>query len=172
MQTFSLINTDLIRFSENSAEIKVEALIKTSRVGTCQPYLMLPYFNDKPQLCVAKTLKHYLRVTKALRKETNFKKLFLATKKPYKAVGSQTLSRWTKSVLYQCGIDKEFTAHSVRHAATSTDFKKGIDLNIIRSTVGWSQTSLTFARFYNRPITPANETFCNAVLRNNWKKKI
>ena len=147
MQTFSLKNTNLIRFSETSAEIKVEALIKTSRVGTCQPYLMLPYFNDKPQLCVAKTLKHYFRFTKALRKETNCKKLFLTTRKPYKAVSSQTLSRWTKSVLYQCGNDKEFTAHSVRYAATSTAFKKGIDLNIIRSTVGWSQTSLTFARF-------------------------
>ena len=138
MQTFSLIKTDLIRFSENSAEIKEETLIETSRVGTCQPYIMLPYFNDKLQLCVAKNLKHNLRVTKALRKETNCKKLFLATRKPYKAVDSQTLSRWTKSVLYQCRIDKEFTAHSVRHATTSTAFKKSIDLHIIRSTVGWS----------------------------------
>lgn len=136
MQTFSLIDIDLIKFSDKGSEIKVEALIKTSRAGTYQSHLILTSFHDKPELCLAKTLQHYLLVTKHLRKEIHCKRLFLATRKPYKIIGSQTLSRWTKSVLTQCGIDKNFTVHSVNHAATSTAIKNGVDLNVIRSTVG------------------------------------
>ena len=164
MQTFSLIDIDFIKFSDKGAEIRVDALIKTSKVGTCQPCLILPFFNDKPEFCLARTLEYYLQVTE---KQRNTKKLFLATKKPHREVGSQTLSRWTKSVLSQCGISKDFTAHSVRHASTSTALKNGLDLASIRSTVGWSKTSSVFARFYNRPIVSSNESFCNAVLRNN-----
>lgn len=100
-------------------------MIKISKIGTCQPCLVLPFFNDKPELCLALTLKTYLTVTQDLRKE--IKNLFITIKKPYKAVSSQSLSRWVKAVLISCGIDKEFTAHSVRHAVTSKALKNGLD---------------------------------------------
>ena len=164
MQTFSLIGIDFIQFSDKGAEIRVDVLIKTSKVGTCQPCLILPFFNDKPELCLARTLQYYLRVTE---KQRNTKKPFLETKKPHREVGSQTVSRWTRSVLSQCGISDEFTAHSVRHASTQTALTNGLDLASIRTTAGWSKTSSVFARFYNRPIVSSNESFCNAVLRNN-----
>lgn len=61
------------------------------------------------------------------------------------------------------GVGEEYTPHSTRHAATSTALAKGIDLNIIKSTAGWSKESQVFARFYNRPIESDRSSFAAAV---------
>ena len=58
MQTFSFIDIDFIKFSDKGSEIRVNALIETSKVGTCHPCSILPFFNDKPELCLATTLQY------------------------------------------------------------------------------------------------------------------
>ena len=111
----------------------------------------MPYLREKPELCLASTIEHYIKVTSDIRNTS--KNLILCTKKPHKPATAQTISRWIRSFLIRtCGIGEEYTAHSTRHASTSAALKKGIDVSIIKSTAGWSQDSLTFARFYNRPI--------------------
>lgn len=78
---------------------------------------------------------------------------------------AQTLGRWIKNVLQKSGIDISiFQAHSVRHASTSTAFIKGVDLNIIRKTAGWSRTSQMFAKIYNRPMVDKENMFANTIL--------
>lgn len=57
-----------------------------------------------------------------------------------------------------------FSAHSTRHAATSAAYVKGISLETIRRTAGWSQGSQMFARVYNRPIE-TKEEFAKAVFQ-------
>lgn len=61
------------------------------------------------------------------------------------------------------GVGDHYTPHSTRHAATSTALAKGVDLNIIKSTAGWSKESEVFARFYNRPIESKSSNFAAAV---------
>ncbi|XP_043479721.1 uncharacterized protein LOC122509600 [Leptopilina heterotoma] len=163
VQTFSLISLDAIVFSNNDVEIKIESLVKTSRPGACQPCLVLPFFTEKPELCAALTLRNYLERTESLRGEE--KCLFISFQKPHKAVGTQTISRWIKEVLHSCGVDRNFKAHSTRHASTSKAFEKGLDIRVIQNTVGWSQNSSTFAKFYNRPIMES-ESFFNVVINN------
>lgn len=168
VQTFSKINIENIEISSDSIKIKIPDQIKTSRVGSLQPILALPFYQIKPEICPGKTLLAYLEITKSLRK--NHKGLFISFKKPHNVVTSQTLSRWIKNTLKECGIDVEmFSAHSTRHAATSQAHKLGISLDMIRQTAGWSGISNTFGRFYNReiPETTNSESFGITILNNS-----
>lgn len=162
-QTLANIKINNIILRSEWIEIEIPDRIKTSGPGRCQPLLILPKFNDQPKLCVASALIRYLHVTKALR--GSHQTLFLAVKKPFAPVGAQSISRWIKDTLRESGIDVSlFKAHSVRHAATSSAFTKGIDLNTIRRTAGWTNRSQVFARFYNRPITTEPTAFARAVV--------
>ena len=162
-QTLGNIKIDNIMFTSKGAEIMIPDLIKTSGPGRFQPLLVLPNFDEDKDICVTTSLKRYIEVTSKIRKDEN--KLFIAVRKPFKAVGSQSISRWIKIVLEKSGIDvSQFKSHSTRHASTSAALLKGIDLSTIRRTAGWSDNSQTFAHFYNRPILSSNEAFARAVL--------
>lgn len=151
MQTLSLIQIQNIEEDRDGIIIKIPLPIKTSRKRASQPTLFLPYFNEDPILCVASTLKHYLYITDSLR-PPSADKLFISSRKPHRQVGSQTISRWIQNVLKNSGLDtSKFSAYSTRHAAVSKAFRSGVSIDIIRKTAGWSATSNTFARFYNRP---------------------
>ncbi|CAD6225121.1 GSCOCG00011809001-RA-CDS, partial [Cotesia congregata] len=150
LQTLAAISLTNIKKSKTGLEIEIKDLIKTSKKGRKQPLLQLPTFKEKPQLCIVTHVLRYIEVTKKLRKDC--KKLLITWKKPHKEASSQTISRWIKSVLSASGVSEEFTGYSTRHASTSSAFRKGLDINVIKSTAGWSKSSEVFARFYNRPL--------------------
>ena len=161
-QTLASIAVENILIKKDELEIRIQELIKTSRPGKAQPLLLVPFFQAQPELCVASTLLKYIEVSSSLR--GNISKLFISIKKPYKAVTSQTISRWIKQVLTKSGIDTSvFSGHSTRHAATSAAHKKGINLDVIRKTAGWTQGSKMFAKVYNRPIRSNNQSFAQAI---------
>lgn len=138
VQTFSLMKLDNISRSSEGFEIKISDIIKTSRPGAFQPLLLLPFYREKPKLCIASTLLKYLEITKTLRGNTN--NVLITSRKPYKPASTQTISRWIRSVLVRSGVGPEFTAHSTRHASTS-------------------KKSQVFAKYYNRPITASRKDF-------------
>lgn len=139
--------SNIYRTSEG-LEIKISELIKTSGAGRFQPLLVLPRFEEDRNLCVASVILHYIDVTESLR--GNEDTLFIACKKPHKAIGSQTIGRWIKKVLADSGVDTSvFSGHSTRHAAASAALKAGVSIDKIRRTAGWSEKSQIFARFYN-----------------------
>lgn len=161
VQSIALISLDGITFNAKGAEIKIKELIKTSRPGACQPFAVLPYFSSRPGICIASTLRYYINYTKEIRGET--KRLFLTYKKPYKAACSQTISRWIKNVLHDCGIDDSFTGHSTRHASTSKALKGGLSISAIKNAAGWSRESQVFAKYYNKPIDSLENNFAEIV---------
>lgn len=162
LQTIGLIACENIHFSDEGAKILVPNLVKTSKPKSFQPCLDLPYLRENPQLCVASTLKRYLLLTSTLRQTSD--SLFITIKKPHRPASKQSLSRWTKDTLSAAGVDTTvFTAHSTRHSSTSKARRKGISLDIIRNSAGWSENSKTFARFYNRPLS-TTESFLKTVL--------
>lgn len=117
-------------------------------------------------ICPADTLQHYLNKTEALRKD--IKALFISFRKPFKKVSTQTLSRWLKDTLQDCGLDTNmFSAHSTRHASTSAAKRKGVNIDIIRNAAGWAERSATFAKFYDRPIIQDKTIYGQAILSNN-----
>lgn len=161
-QTIASIEVKNIKRSEKRMEIIITKLLKTSRPGKKQPVLIIPKFNQKPELCVASYIEKYLDKTREYRgKEES---LFLATKKPFKGVCAQTISKWIKKSLQESGIDTSiFSAHSTRHAATSAAHEKGISLKLIRKTADWSEVSRMFARVYQQPIRLQNPEFAEKV---------
>lgn len=166
VQTLSKIKIQNIESTPSQLIIKIPDLIKTSRVGCNQPTLYLPFFQDKPAICPAKTLLSYINKTTSIRKSDS---LFISFKKPHSTVSTQTLSRWIKSTLKDSGIDTNiFSAHSTRHASTSQAHNQGVNIDLIRKTAGWSGTSNIFSKFYHREIISANhDSLARAILNNN-----
>lgn len=157
IQTISLIEMDNIKEDEMGIKIFIPKLIKTSAPNRPQPRLVLPFMKENIKLCVAKTLKDYIARTREFR-SNNCSQLFISFRRPFGAVSKQTLSRWVKCVLKNAGIDVSmYKAHSTRHASTSLAFAKGLSIDIIRKTAGWTPSSATFARFYNRPMDQSGE---------------
>lgn len=86
--------------------------------------------------------------------------------KPYRPVTAQTLAHWVKSLLKEAGVDTTvFTAYSAKHAAVSRVISRGIDIDIIRRTVGCSGKSKAFARFCSRPVQNSKEAFAVLMLQ-------
>lgn len=166
MQTLSKINVKNVECQSNTIAIKIPDFIKTTRPGSKQPIIYLPFFRDKPSICPAQTLIAYLDRTKELRKSDY---LFIGLKKPHKAVCTQSLSRWIKRTLSECGIDaRVFSAHSTRHAAASRARSLGVSVDAIRRTAGWSGNSNTFARFYNRTILANDDLSLAQAIINDF----
>jgi site-specific recombinase XerD len=163
LQTIALINIDEIIMGSDGLQIKIPDRIKTSKLGKNQPLLVIPFFKKRPKVCVATIILHYLKITEPIR--AGNKKLFLASVKPHKPVSAQTIGHWIKSLLGKAGIDTDkFSAYSTKHASVSTAYRKGIDIDTIRRTAGWTEGSGTFARFYNRPLTEPNDKFAISIL--------
>ena len=57
VQTIASIETQNIIHRQGQIEIEIPNIIKTSAPGKAQPLLLLPYFNQKLELCVASTCK-------------------------------------------------------------------------------------------------------------------
>ncbi|XP_045775512.1 uncharacterized protein LOC123874302 isoform X1 [Maniola jurtina] len=164
LQTLSKIKVKNIEMVSSQIIIKIPDLIKTSKPGSNQPALILPFFPERPAICPAQALTAYISKTSTLRSQED---LFISYKKPFKVVSTQTLSRWIKTVLKESGIDVSiFSAHSTRHAATSKAYRAGINIDIIRKTAGWSQNSSTFWKYYNRDLicNQENSSIAKAII--------
>ncbi|XP_074102607.1 uncharacterized protein LOC141529804 [Cotesia typhae] len=162
LQTLAVIKLVDIKKTKNGLEVEIRELIKTSKKGVDQPLLCLPKFEKKPKLCIATHVEEYIKRTSSIRGNCN--NLLVTWSKPHKEASSQTISRWIKSVLSASGVGEEFTAYSTRHASTSSAFRKGVDINVIKSTAGWSKSSEVFAKFYNRPLKQSKNNFAESVI--------
>lgn len=168
MQTFSLIKVENIEVQKDLIEIKIPDRIKTSGPNKKQPILIIPFFKENKQVCAASTMQCYITRTECIRK--NICRLFITSKSPFRPATSQTLAHWVKKALEKSGLDTNmFSAHSTRHASTSAAKRRGVNIDTLRKTAGWSQNSLTFAKFYDLEIAHDKTEFANAILR---KKKL
>lgn len=165
MQTLAKIRVNNIVSLDTHIKINITDLVKTSAPHRDQPCLEIPFFSEKPEICVATTLLDYIETTNKLR-HNNEDYLFLTYRKPHKPATVQTLSRWVKEVLHSCGVDRNFTSHSTRHSSTSAARRLGLNVEKIRKTAGWTESSNMFARFYNRPLANDNNTlFAKTILQ-------
>jgi len=92
-------------------------------------------------------------------------RLFLALRPPARPVGQQTLARWARYTLNASGINPNFSAHSTRYATTSAAQRGGASVAAIFRSAGWTTSSTTFARFYDRPLVESKTEFARAVFQ-------
>ena len=107
-------------------------------------------------------MEQYLTSTTDTRGD--IREIFISTKKPYKPVSRNTVSRWTKFVLQTAGINTVFGDGSPRAAASTKARQCGLPLDEILSAGGWARES-TFAKFYQKELCEAGNSFASAVLR-------
>ncbi len=165
-QTLSLFDVRNMTVVNKQVTILITELIKTSKLGKARPVIILSAYPHDKTICVVRTLLEYLRRTKTFRNSQT--KLFLSYAAPHKEIGAQTVSRWLKLCLTEAGIDVMFKSHSFRAASTSAAARKGVPIDFILQTAGWTNSS-TFAKFYNRSssiISPKGPQtiFANSVL--------
>lgn len=134
----------------STCRILVPSVLKQSRPGHHLKPMVFKSYDQSPRLCVVENLRHYISMTKYIRKGED--KLFISYQKPHKAVAKSTVSRWCKEIMSEAGIDIErYGPHSVRAASTSSAKKKGVPLATIMAAAGWSNAK-TFKTFYDKNI--------------------
>lgn len=171
IQTLFSIEISNITVTKEALEIKIPAIIKSSKNGIMQPNLKIPFFEEDSTICVATALQTYLQCTSDFRTDQS-SALFSSDRKEHKPVSKDTLSRWIKGVLEKSGVDTTiFSAHSTRHASTLAAKRAGVSIDIIKEAAGWSNKSQTFARFYNRELISDKLEFARAVFSAPTREK-
>ena len=154
-QTIHKIDINYIRELPNGYRITIQEKLKHTKPGKHLAPLDLLDFPEGPSLSVTLHLQEYLKRTNSYRGEHS--QLLLSYVKPFKPVSKDTLYRWVKKVLNSAGINTDkYSPHSTRAASTSKCRNKGLQIEEIMKTAGWSNTG-TFARFYGKPLEDGRE---------------
>ena len=145
---------------EGSWEFTLPTHTKTSRPGHPARKIFLPSFPGNLKICVVRSLTAYVEKTKKLRTSS---KLFVSYISPYKAISSQSVSRWLSKALRLAGIELGYTGHSTRGASTSAAAAAGLSVELILEAADWASAQ-TFERFYHRE--HSSGSFSRAVLNS------
>lgn len=132
--------------------------MKNSRTNHPGRELSFHAYLSDPRICVIKCRKQYVRRTAELRGSEQ--QLLISYKVPHKAIGSQTLSRWLRSLLTKAGISVDYTGHSTRSASTSQAANAGVPMELILAAADWSSATV-FNKHYHKK---TQNTFADAVL--------
>ena len=160
----NMLYVDMMGLTRTKCIFTLKGLPKNKKKGKKTPELDFDNYKEDINLCPIKSLQDYCDLTEPFRKINKETSLFLSLPKPHFAVSKSSTARWIKQVLKWAGIDtKIYQAHSVRAAATSKAFMKGLSVSDIIKKGNWSQES-TWQKFYNKNIKPVSSTFQDKVL--------
>lgn len=148
-QTLHLICVEDVNITENQMVIYTDHLLKQSRPKYHLPDIQLDSYPADLRICIVHIFQVYLDRTKELRQNTN--KLLIQTQKPHGPVSRDTVARWIKTCLTKAGVKSTFRAHSTRTATTSAAKLKGVPLEEIMRSAGWTNAQ-TFGKFYHKVV--------------------
>ena len=115
MQSFHLLDLQLMKTGTDMFEFAFPTHIKQSRPGYKNPSLQLKAYPVDPGLCVVTLLREYIARPQEMRES----KLFISYVRPHHAVSKDTIARWVRTVMTSAGQDVVlFKPHSTRTAAT------------------------------------------------------
>ena len=115
--------------------------------------------NNDIKLCPLKCLDDYISLTKPWRNDGVPSSLFLSYKAPHGPISKSRLAGWVKEVLRLSDINtKTFQAHSLRGAASSQAFLKGLSVKEILDHGSWSRES-TWQKFYHKQVDSVSKRF-------------
>ncbi|KAF2887181.1 hypothetical protein ILUMI_18992 [Ignelater luminosus] len=135
----TLTNKEIINIVKfvNRVEIEIPMRINTYGKNKLQTWLSLPFYDEEPGVCVARTIFIYLKRARNLRISRDCDRVLLTFRKLYDNASTQSIGRSIKKVLKASGIDTiHFSSCSTRHAGTSAVARKGLIIDTIRLTAG------------------------------------
>jgi hypothetical protein len=109
-----------------------------------------------PELCPVAALTFFLAQTNQFRPPlAPDHSLFLTylahpTEQP-QSIAPKTVAIRIQDVMSSAGIDKRFSAHSIRSASSTAAFQRGVPVADIKLHANWSLASDTFEKYYLRP---------------------
>ena len=160
----NMLDISMMGLTKTKCVFTLKGLPKNKKKGKRTPVLDFENFKEDKDLCPVKSLIDYCSLTEPFRRANNETSLFLGLLKPHAALTKSSIARWLKEVLKWAGIDtKIYQAHSVRSAATSKAFMKGLSVPDIIKKGNWSRES-TWQTFYNKDIKSVSTTFQEKVL--------
>jgi hypothetical protein len=121
---------------------------------TNQKTTTLSALSNNSNLCPVLSLRHFVERTARFRDALpNDHSLLLAyidhPSLPPSQIASKTVANRVKELLTEAGVDTSiFGAHSIRSAASTAAFQKGLSINEIKIHANWSLNSDTFERHY------------------------
>ena len=150
-------------YTGGKAILTCEGLAKQTRPNNEQSLhpVEIKAFEDK-QICPVACIKAYERATTSFRVGGEQDRLLLAVIPPHNPLSSSSIARWIKKFLTEAGLDKTYTAHSIRSASTTAAAMTGISTKEIMGRAGWSRED-TFTKFYYRPRVVEN--YSEAILQ-------
>lgn len=95
------IEDECLKTTQSEFVFIISGNVKQSRPNYPVPPVIIPRYTLDTDICPCDCLKEYITRTISLRQDN---KLFISFIKPHKAIGSQTLSRWMKTVLQLSGL--------------------------------------------------------------------
>lgn len=162
-QTIHQLDISGMSTTNSKVIFKVNSLLKTSRPGHHQPDLVFLAYAPDRRLCVLTTIKEYLARTIVIRGAST--KLLQTTRPPFHPASRATVSRWSKEIMAEAGIDMNiFSTHSTRSASTSA-VATHLPIMTIVKTIGWADSSV-FAKYYQKPLSQQG-MFSSVLLNNN-----
>ena len=163
-QSIHMLTLEHMTLTESACDFQLPGHTKTSKPGQPALSISVQKFAPDPKICPLKALQEYLDRTQELR--SGEQRLFISFVRPYKAVSRDTISRWTKTVLRNAGIDTtQFTSHSTRAAVASKAKQKEVPLDVILSHVGWRSAD-TFKKFYDKPVLSNCTDLASVILHS------
>ena len=145
-----LLSLEGMNMVTTSSQFQMLEHTRTSKLGNKGNPLTIHIYTPDPAVCPVSILKEDILRTAPLQKSE--KQLFPSFIQ-HKAMARDTISRWTKDVLKQSGIDiTNFTAHSTRAVVASQAGVKDVPLDVILSNIGW-ESAQTFHKFYCKPVS-------------------
>ena len=148
-QTIHAINTLDITITAGQCNIPFYTSLKQTRPGKHLKPMAFKVYTTEPALCVVNNLTCYSRKTKKVRTDSA---LFLSYQKPHKGVTKDTISRWSREMMSEAGINTDlYTTHSSRSAASSMAHQRGLPMRELCEACGWSREK-TFAQHYNKEL--------------------
>lgn len=149
-QSIHLLNVHSVKKFSSEFVFQYDDLVKQSRPGYTNVFVHMKAYPPDRRICIYTVMKEYLKRSSLFRGKSS--KLLLSYNKPHKEVSKDTVARWIKIIISRAGIDtKQFSAHSVRSAATSKAKQNSVPIVNILEKAGWSNVK-TFARFYDKQI--------------------
>ena len=149
-QTIHLLDIGTLVTQDDIYTFHVLEHTKTSKPGKPYDIINITAYEPDPKLCPLACLKLYINKTKELRH--NETRLFISYVKPHKQISRDTISRWTKTVLQNSGVDTSiYKAHSTRAASSSKANRESVPLDQIMANAGWKSAE-TFHKYYNKPL--------------------
>ncbi len=100
-QTLHLIELSDISFQSNSVTIRPTHLLKQTKPGHHLDNIVLEKYANNSKQCIVSAFQQYISRTNPLRDSEN--KLLISTQRPHKAVSTQTVSRWVKTLMVNAG---------------------------------------------------------------------